>query len=593
MQVNPDKSREHLREPDAALEEIRELVRWFNTFIDNIAARRRDEVALREAKQQAERASAAKSEFLANMSHEIRTPMNGVVGMLEMLTTSSLSAEQREMARTARDSAVALLEILNDILDLSKLDSGQVVLDPQVTNFHEICNTCRRLMEQRAEEKGLRLVVEIERNVPNYLVLDGTRVRQVILNLVNNAVKFTEQGQVTIRAACRQEGDRIRVRVAVEDTGIGISKEVLPRLFLRFSQADSSTTRRFGGSGLGLEISRSLARVMQGDLSVKSELGKGSTFTFEFIAKTCDQEAVPRVSELPSSVSNTETAPLSILVVDDTRVNVMVLKAMLEKLGCVVETATNGAEAVAAVQARDFDGVMMDVMMPVMDGVQATEAIRALGGKYTNVYIVAVTADAMSGSRERYMGVGMSDYLAKPLLIANVQTVLARIANHRATLKRDVSGLKVGDASRGLTVEPDNAPVEAAAEPNAAAEPARDLDLAGAFTPFPVVDAVVAKQMEPMLGVDGAVKMYLVFVESVREKLDEFEPSNPSVALRAAHSIKGAASTAGFPRLAAIAASAEQALRADASAVDEWRQLLELAVSAAIEAGDALFGVQT
>jgi PAS domain S-box-containing protein len=384
----------------------------------NVTERNRAAAELAAARDEAVEASNTKSAFLANISHEVRTPMNGVLGMTQLLLDSPLNADQRSLAEHLASSGELMVALINDIFDISKIEAGQLQLELNDFSLRESIAKACAVAHPQAITKGLNLIQEIDPALPALARGDGRRLYQIILNLIVNAVKFTSEGKIVVRAAVGpQHGAASAVRIEVIDTGIGIEPSLVDNMFEPFTQADASTTRKYGGTGLGLAISRELIELMGGTIGATSEPGSGSTFWVELLLNeptTTAGGALAPVDGEGTAKPQWSTAPL-VLVVEDSQVNQIVVVRTLERCGCRTDVAHNGRQALEMLSEQRYDAVLMDCQMPEMDGYEATAALRARENGRSRTPVIAMTAHAMRGDRERCLDAGMDDYLSKPI----------------------------------------------------------------------------------------------------------------------------------------------------------------------------------
>lgn len=496
---------------------------------------------VREARDSAEAAAKAKSDFLAMMSHEIRTPMNGVIGMTRLLLRRPLGTEERHFAETVLESAEGLMHLLNGILDFSKLEAGKLDLELLDFDLRRMVDGSLALMQGRAEEKGLTFQADVDHDCPRYLKGDSARLRQVLLNLVGNALKFTEEGGVTVSVS--PAGTEGTYRFRVTDTGIGIPQDKIDRLFQEFSQADSSTARQYGGTGLGLAICKQLVELMGGQIAVDSVPGTGSTFWFEI---PLADGAMPDNRDLPASAD--KLPPLTLLVAEDNLVNQQVARGLLEAEGHSVKIVPDGAAALAALGAEPpgtYDAILMDMNMPVMDGLEATRRIRALDPPLSDTPIVAATAAATAEEVQRCLAAGMDAYVAKPIHPGLLFGALARV------LMQDGPELEGSDDDWADEMPEDTAsPVtERLMQDGPALEP----DILATYR-----DQLGAEFADEMVSdFLGAVDAHVAIIE------EHLQARNAAGLSEAAHALKSAAASVGLRDVYRAALSVETRAEAD------------------------------
>lgn len=392
--------------------------------------KKRDRIQLESALYAAEDATRAKSEFLATMSHEIRTPINGVIGMTGLLLDTELTQEQAKIATFIHSSGEALLSVINDILDFSKIEARKLDMEEIAFDFRCTLENIVEMFSVRAKDKDLEIVCVLDPRIPVTLYGDPGRIRQVVLNLAGNALKFTQSGKIIIQAELESEAESTSmVRISVKDTGIGIPSNRLGSIFDPFTQADGSTTRHYGGTGLGLAICKQLSELMGGTIGVESREGEGSTFWFTIALKRHDE--LPQDMPVHEAVNGSICENKRVLLAEDNVINQMVAVSLLKKLGFIVDVAENGSEALKSLEQNHYDLVLMDCQMPVMDGYEATLVIRDPTSHVLNhaVPIVAMTANAMGGEREKCLAAGMNDYTTKPVKFEILKKVLSQALN--------------------------------------------------------------------------------------------------------------------------------------------------------------------
>ncbi|WP_298357110.1 PAS domain S-box protein [Runella sp.] len=514
----------------------------FAALARDITELKRNEEELVKAKEEAERSLKVKERFLANMSHEIRTPMNGVIGMLDLINGTDLNTEQKDYVQTMRRSSETLLNILNDILDLSKIEAGKMQLNEAPVALEEIFEKLTALFSQVARNKNNTLKCYFGEGVPQYIIADQTRLLQILSNLTSNALKFTENGGVRIHvSSVWTKGKFHKIRVEVRDTGIGITPENLKLLFNAFSQVDTSSRKTFGGTGLGLVISKELSRLMKGEIGVDSELGKGSMFWFTFETKeTMISPTQQKADTIEIRIENFfNVYRPTVLLVDDNFVNRKVASEILKKSGCFVDTAESGRQAIDLVAAtyspdsQHYDAIFMDIQMPDMDGIETTQQLREQFGANLPT-VVAMTAYSMKEDRERFLSQGMDDYVPKPI---RAQVLIQKVK-------------EIVDAGKSLK--------DTVVLKKKQKEIAQEIKL-------PIIDLDIVGQLQELGGMELVSSIFEDFViestELVNEAIAAFAQNDIATVKSNLHTIKGSAGTIGISRVAEIARIGEGKLK--------------------------------
>lgn len=522
------------RIPDEGRDEIGVLAREINSMLESLAFGQLEVIAARDI---AEAASLAKSQFVANISHEVRTPLNGILGMAEAALREELPHRVRESLRVIRESGNYLLAIVNDVLDFSKVEAGKLTIDPVHFRLAPLLDSTLQILKVRADEKNLSVQAEIDPEIPPVVHSDPVRLRQVITNLVGNALKFTDSGGVLVRlSAGKMSRFGCLLTFSVQDTGIGIPAEKLDRVFEAFTQADGSTTRKYGGTGLGLTIAKQIVEAMGGSISVASTFGEGSTFTFTILVGAGDPALVEEDDGVKQRAIPRAARPLTVLVADDVRANQLVAQRLLEASGHTVEVVGDGRQAVEVSSCKRFDAILMDVHMPVMDGIEATRLIRERENPSDRIPIVALTANVSQDEAERARGVGVSAFAEKPLNIEHLLKLLDSLTGGVQDIATDQNAI---EPKRGVL----------------------PFDWEGLLERFGGDEEIAREIVTEFLGeVDG-------LYGALRQAM---ETGDAAAIRNAAHALKGGCINAGGLAAGALAREIEDAARTGLGARSEW-----------------------
>jgi signal transduction histidine kinase/DNA-binding response OmpR family regulator/HPt (histidine-containing phosphotransfer) domain-containing protein len=515
------------------------------------------------AKDEAERSLKVKERFLANMSHEIRTPMNGVIGMIDLMIDTPLNEEQKDYVQTIRKSSETLLHILNDILDLAKIEAGKMALNEAPLVFRDVFDRLQSLFNQVASAKNNKIITEFEDNLPEFVIADETRLLQILSNFTSNALKFTENGTVRIKARLvEKRGKFNRIKVEIIDSGIGITEENLKILFNAFQQVDNSTKKSFGGTGLGLAISKELCRMMKGEVGVTSEWGKGSTFWFTIEIKQTDISPMMAKKDEPvyKVLNHFDTYHPYLLVVDDNATNRKVASEILRKSGCEVITADSGQKAIKLVQAsildKPFDIIFMDIQMPEMDGVETTQYLRDLNTSLPP--IIAMTAYAMKEDRDRFMANGMNDYVPKPIRAEILVRKVAEWVNKKLADNSGQLAVKSTNSQISLSKSVDN--LQSVKNDNLAITKnlqgyASSSTHNSQLNNYKVLDSEIIKQLSDSVGGDMSFVVSILegfeeeATEQIANAIEGYNTNNCKQVQGELHTLKGNAGTLGAMRV--------------------------------------------